>query len=209
MLDALVATLGAGESGRWQRLRFPADRRRHLAARGWSRRVLGAALGLAPEAVPLAHAPGKPVLEGPAGAVVHFNLSHAGDLAVIAVARQPVGIDVEPVDAGHLLADAAGVFCTRAELARLDQLTAPGRADALVRWWTAKEACLKAVGSGLAVDPRTVELEWGPGRSSAAARVAGRRWRVRTVPLVPGHVVAVAAPGGWVPRCRRVEELAP
>ena len=78
---------------------------------------------------------------------LHFNLSHSGNLALIALAPVPVGVDLEsdtPADA-HALAQA---WFTPAEQAQL----ACGEADFLTLW-TAREAVLKAMGIGLSGEP--------------------------------------------------------
>lgn len=84
-----AATLSGAEAERAARLHFPRDRARFMRGRGFMRRVLGAALGLAPDAVPLATGErGKPCLaRHPAPG---FNLSHAGGLARL------TGLDINP-----------------------------------------------------------------------------------------------------------------
>ena len=90
-------------------------------------------------------ATGKPwVAGGP-----HFNLSHSGQLALIAVcADAPVGVDLE---AHRVLRNPDGLarrMCSPRELAwarRQDDLH-----TALLRLWVRKEALAKAEGGGIA-----------------------------------------------------------
>nr|MCU0624624.1 hypothetical protein [Gemmatimonadaceae bacterium] len=91
------ALLSPAERARADRFRFARDRHRYLVAHDAMRRILGAALGVAPGALVFDHGPqGKPALAGSPG--VHFNLSHSEDLAVLAVTtRGPIGVDVEAV----------------------------------------------------------------------------------------------------------------
>ncbi|HEY2429895.1 MAG TPA: hypothetical protein VGI06_13245, partial [Acidimicrobiales bacterium] len=88
------AAAGAAERARASRFASDDSRRRWLAGRAVLRRVLGAVLGVAPEAVDLHEEPGgRLVLSTDVG--VHFSLSRAADLVVVAVADRPVGVDVE------------------------------------------------------------------------------------------------------------------
>ncbi|MDQ6812000.1 MAG: 4-phosphopantetheinyl transferase, partial [Actinomycetota bacterium] len=61
------------------------------------RDVLAAYLETSPEAIRIVDgAHGKPEL---AGRELHFNLSHSGDVGLVAVSRErPVGVDVERID---------------------------------------------------------------------------------------------------------------
>ena len=79
----------------------------------------------------------------------------------------PIGVDVELQRAvPDALALAARNF-TPAEYADLRSLEGPERDVAFLRCWTRKEACLKAIGCGLSIEPRLVEVGQTPGRSRA------------------------------------------
>ena len=92
--------LPAAERDRAARLLSEGARRRWVAARWALRGVLGRYLELEPAAIELrlgSH--GKPMLAAP-DAPLRFNLSHSGELALIAVAgEREVGIDVQLVGA--------------------------------------------------------------------------------------------------------------
>ncbi len=177
------ADLSPAEHARAARYRFADDARRFAAARGWLRRILGAELGVAAADVAFSEEPGKPRLAGEAGPC--FNLSHAGELAVIAVAGFEVGVDIEALRSGPAALDAARLACTPAEAAALARLPAGSRADAFLGLWTAKEAYLKGLGVGLSVAPDSFEV--------ADAGSAG--WCIRPLLPAPGYVGAVAGEG--------------
>jgi 4'-phosphopantetheinyl transferase len=168
---------------------------RFAVGRGWLRRLLADILGTAPADVPLDYIPGKPRLEGHTGPC--FNVSHAGDVVVVALSDREVGVDIERGGDCAVL-DAAAVACTASERAALDVVSSADRADAFLRLWTAKEAYLKATGTGLAVPPDRVGL--GPASGGASpVIVAGEpgppRWWVREFCPAPGYIGAVAAEG--------------
>ena len=192
----VAAVLSPAERRRAGRYRDPAHARRFATGRAWLRRVLGAELGVPPADVQLVDAPGKPRLAGAGDPC--FNASRSGELALVAVSRHEVGVDVEHLDGGRGL-EAAPLACTPAELAALDRLPATERAQAFLGLWTAKEAYLKGRGVGLAFPPGRVEL--GPETDDGAVpvRALGQaepsRWWVRRLSPLPGYVAAVAAEG--------------
>lgn len=199
----LAAALSADERDRAARYRTEADAHRFTVARGRLRQVLGAALGCDPAEVRFATGPGKPRLAGDGPA---FNLSHAGDLALVAVARFEVGVDVEHLASAPPWEEVAPVACTPAEVDALRRLPAARRDAAFCSLWTGKEAYLKATGDGLAVAPHLVTVGVpSPGRHTPA----GGGWSVLGVRPAPGYVAAVAAEGNaWGVRLRPVDEMA-
>lgn len=162
-------------------------------ARSALRRILARYTGLAADALRIeADALGKPRLAHPGAPA--FNLSHTDGLALVAVARTPVGIDVERL---RPLADAPGLahrFLAPAEAAAVAARGAEARDAAFLRVWTRKEAVLKASGHGLALDTRAIEVGTGPGRrvlALVAAREAGE-FELLSVPVARGWVAALA-----------------
>jgi 4'-phosphopantetheinyl transferase len=215
VLSSLDAALSPAERERTAKFRHARDARRFAAAHGWLRLVLGAAVGTPAAAVTFAPGPGKPRLAGPghAGSPC-FNLSHGGELALIAVADREVGVDVEPLDGGDVARGTVGLVCTPAEAAALEGLGAPERAGAFLALWTVKEAYLKATGDGLAVPPADVDVGRVPlPAAGTAVPVASpgqpTRWWARPLRPAPGYVGAVVAEGDrWDVVVRSVFELA-
>ncbi len=160
----LHALLDATERARADRFRVGSARRRYVAARALTRLVLGRYTGVAPAALAFASGPrGKPRIENPLSEPrVCFNVAHSGDTAVVAVAGSELGVDVETVRAVPNLERLATRYCSAAERDRLNRVPTGRRAAAFLRLWTGKEAYLKAVGSGVAMPLRSVEVELEP-----------------------------------------------
>ncbi len=195
-LGALWQTLSPDERARAERLRIPLARTRFVAARGMLRAALARYAGVAPEALRFRYGPaGKPRIDGPLGELVSFNLSHSHNLALLAVARAgPVGVDIE------LIADAddaviAGGFFAPAERRALAELPPALRRAAFYRCWVCKEAFVKAVGGGQALDRFAVSVD--PAAPAALLHIDGdpdaaRAWRLIAITPAEGFVAALA-----------------
>ncbi len=108
-----------------------------------ARYALGRELHRAPSALALGRRPsGKPELVSPAGP--HFSVSHAGRLAVCAVADSPVGADVEGKTVKESLTP---WFCHPNEL--ILQASDPDPARLRLRLWTLKESWVKCLETGV------------------------------------------------------------
>ena len=184
-LAALRAHFSPREEARFQSFATDALRSRWGAARGTLREVLGRALACAPAEVQFGYAPhGKPQV---AGSTLRFNISHSGALAVIALARFEVGVDVELPRRRR--SDAiARRFYAPGEIERLfAQADDHLRADAFFRLWTCKEAFLKATGEGLSRSTRSYEISLHPPRLLWATGIADAAARYSVHPLDLGE----------------------
>jgi 4'-phosphopantetheinyl transferase len=137
---------------------------------------------------------GKPCLRD-RRAGVHFNVSHAEGLVLVAVARGVrVGVDVERLG-GRPFLSLPGNVLRPAERAALESLPGSRRDDAFLRLWACKEAVLKATGVGLAVDPALVEVS-GPTQSPRVVALPSpigpaSRWALVDLRL-PGYAAVLA-----------------
>lgn len=153
--------LAPDEIARADRYRLDRVRRQFIAGRTTLRTILSRYLGCLPTEVPLTSAAGgKPILAQTAGVELHFNLTHSGDAGLLAVARRPVGIDLEHV---RKVPNADGLvqrFFAEAERKTFASLPEHLKLTAFLRGWTCKEALLKAVGRGLQdLESCVVELD--------------------------------------------------
>ena len=182
-----IAWLGPDERARLRHIRDPGARDRFLAARRFVRRTLASYLGIGPEHVPLTIAPGgKPRLAATTSAL-HFNLSHTRELALLAVARHPVGIDVESLRRVPRCLDIARRVWPVEWCDTLVDLEEPARSTRFLRLWTQFEAQQKAGGQGVFSEPADVP----PAQpfSPDADHVAALAW---TCAAPPDDVIGVA-----------------
>ncbi|AOR66064.1 4'-phosphopantetheinyl transferase [Burkholderia stabilis] len=145
------AALSDGERARAARFLRHEDAVRSAATRAALRDVLGAALGVAPHAVALVvDESGRPSPDPAHRTELDFNVSHAGDHALLAWAPAGrVGVDIECCNRATDWRALTREVCAPAEADYLDSLPSAARAEAFMRVWSAKEALLKALGTGI------------------------------------------------------------
>lgn len=157
-----VATLlDPYEAERAARFRFQRDRDRYVTAHTALRRALSELLDQSPEHIAITRGPhGKPGLSPDLGWV--FNLSHSENIAVIAAAPSAhvaeIGVDIEclrPVTDWQSL---AREHFSDDEHQALVATTDHQRSRAFLRCWTRKEACVKAIGTGLTIPTRAFSV---------------------------------------------------
>lgn len=201
VLAELRQLLNDEERRRADAFHFETDRQRWTAARAALRIALGRWTGKTPDRVAITvDAQGKPHLAH-SDASVHFNLSHSGNFALIALSNQgPLGIDIEPKARGVTLISCATAFLSPNELTKLGTIeNREDRARHLITTWCAKEAYLKALGSGLSIPPETLSLE-KVRDGSFLIMERGRRGRFQIhfpdPGPIPGSIAALALPYG-------------
>ncbi|MBK1828218.1 4'-phosphopantetheinyl transferase family protein [Haloferula rosea] len=190
-IDAAWArsVLSIDEKARADRFVFPDDARRWTCVRAECRRHLAAHLDIPIDEITWEYgAYEKPSITGHPLA---FNLSHSKSLSALAIATKgPLGVDLEPEARGEDLVADLHAFCHPEEIARLPDL---GRARALIELWTAKEAFLKALGTGLSQPPEQVSVDGRTARGPVPGLAALHLIRPRH-PALRHHALAIAAP---------------
>jgi 4'-phosphopantetheinyl transferase len=221
-----LAELDAREKARAAAFVFPADRHRYHVAHVMLRRVLADHLGTDPSRLTFGrqHCPtcggpsGKPILTGlnevpgdrslPGNGTwpgLSFSLAHSGEVVAIAVARGPVGIDVEREPAGCVCSLASAMHPDDAAI--VEPLPEPERHHAVIRWWVRAEAVLKCAGTGIAHGMDAFPVLGAPVRSRVSpgpqlplepdvpgwAAAAGCSFA--TLPAPKGYQAALALPG--------------
>lgn len=180
--------LSAPEAARRDRFHRERDRARYATARAALRSLLSAYLGggevpIEPDAGGKPHVP---------GADLSFNVSHAGDWALIAFAHSTVGVDIEEVRPIHDFNSVGQIAFADAELAALAAAAPADRASVFYRTWVRKEAYLKLTGEGMGAAPRDIAILPIDERFAAVSK-RNRVERIRTSDLVvaPSYLAAV------------------
>jgi 4'-phosphopantetheinyl transferase len=184
--------LSVEEQERADRFLDRAARERFVAGRLLARLVLAGYLAAPLATIGFALSPrGKPRLAAPHDASsLHFNLSHAGDVVLLAVARTEIGVDVEAVKPGRFTDSLIKrVFCA-GEQALIRASDQPQLQ--CFQLWVRKESCIKATGAGLISDLASVDVSAG---DAVAPTADGQPCAIRChdLSLGPGYAAAVAA----------------
>lgn len=170
--------------------RFANDLRQFVVTRSLVRKILARYVDRSPLDLRFDFgASGKPVLRGIQS--LHFNVSHSRDLALLAIAHRPIGIDLEFIRVEGMLQAEVEQFLSTSERSQLRQLSPKARSTALWRCWTRKEAALKAAGLGLRYPMRRLNVLAGS-KDTQIVRMMGRNWLLRQVVVSELYAAAVA-----------------
>ena len=181
--------------------------RRFTVCRGVLRQMIGALLEMRPTDVRIVTGPhGKPAIATD-HTDVEFNVSHTGDLALMAFTRRrPIGIDVEAIDQRQTLNDLAARFFSTGECEQYFSLPEQQRRAAFYRIWTCKEAFLKATGTGMSFPLGRFTVSAFPDHPPGLLAVEGdpeapSRWAYVIPEVDAHHAAALAVQGhGWTLR---------
>jgi len=133
---------------------------------------------------------GKPALADRSD--FHFNLSHAGDWIVCAIDQQPVGVDVEKMEAVDY-ASLAQVAFSPEEQNRLQDRSGADQMNYFYDVWTMKESYCKAVGLGLSLAPEKLTVKVDDQGHWLIAPQERPLWLLRQYQLESGYKLAVCA----------------
>lgn len=171
LADLLEVTVSRGERDRATTMEKMTGTR-FLAARRLTRAIFSKLLGINPDQIDLAvDENGKPFLPGKD---FHLSIAHSGETVAVAISRSHVGLDLEterPVD-GHALATR---FFSPEEAVFLRDNPDP---SLFFRFWTCREAAVKADGRGLSklLGQIRVSTEGGSSDAGIGVTIGGERW---------------------------------
>lgn len=203
LVAALAAVLSPDEHARAARFVFPRDRRRFVVTRACLRVLLAPHAGRSPATLAFAYgAHGKPALSC---GDLEFNVSHAGERALIAITRGvALGVDLENVRPMPDLLDLIARYFSPAEARTIAAMPADRRELAFFLCWTRKEAFVKARGDGLSLALDRYSVTCTPDEPARLVDVDGStseaaRWSVVDLRPAPGYVGALAIRAGARP----------
>ena len=113
---------------------------------------------------------------------IYFNISHSGSYVVCAISDFPIGVDLEfvrPIEVEFY----RSLFCPE-EWSSIE--TSIDKNYKFLYYWTAKEAVLKAEGTGLNTPLKKVKVYNG------YAELNKSIWQLHLIDLVPGYVCQIA-----------------
>jgi 4'-phosphopantetheinyl transferase len=216
LLRVLERILSTDESERAARFHFPIHRDRFIAAHGCLRDILTRYLPLDPRSLSFfINDYGKPSLsETFSERGLEFNLSHSGDLALVAVTlNRQVGVDVEYMREEVSREKIAPRYFSEREVSDFLSVPPERRNVAFFNCWTRKEAYIKAHGLGLSLpldsfDVSLIASEPAVLRATRPNPQEAVRWTLKHLEVHPNYAAAVAVEGNelefrlwdWQPR---------
>lgn len=129
---------------------------------------------------------------------LHFNLSHSGTTALIAISAYPIGIDLEQIVKHRVGSELVELVCHPHEITALNLLLGEELQAAFYNIWTQKEAYCKALGVGLHKPLPAVYFQ--PVTSPHVCQVCDEKpidhsiYFVYILPIVDGYSVSVCVP---------------
>jgi 4'-phosphopantetheinyl transferase len=206
-LHRLELNLSADEWARAARFRFARDRERFVAARGLLREILSLYLDVEARRLSFGYGTnGKPFLAE--HSALRFNVSHSLDTVLIAVAhKRKVGVDIEHARGSISAEEIAETVFSAPERHALRRLDGEAKDVAFLRFWTRKEAYVKADGRGVSLPLEHIDVSAPTDRVAALDEATGEwrvltGWTLRTLAVVPDHAASLAVEDqGWELAC--------
>ena len=200
--ESRMGLLSADELQRAQRFIFQQHRERFVAARAALRRILADYLQTDAATLRFGYAShGKPYISLPDNPNnLRFNLSHSDGVALLALAVGiEVGVDIERIQTDFPYLEIAQQFFTAVEYAALCATDQALQCETFFRYWTHKEAFIKATGVGLSLPLQQFVVSLQPDTPSKLLHAVCPPPDHVLLALSPcaGHVGAVAVMGGY------------
>jgi 4'-phosphopantetheinyl transferase len=189
--------LSEEEYARQQRYRFQRDRHRDLVARALVRTSLSRYAGVDPANWRFEQGEhGKPRLVA-APEPLNFNLSHSHERVVCAIARNPVGVDIEYCGRANDVLAIAERYFSASESRDLFALAQDEQRERFFDYWTLKEAYMKARGEGIALGLGNFSFSFAASEAIAVGFDACLQddpceWQFRLMCPQPDYRMAVA-----------------
>ena len=162
-IDQLTTYLSADEISRANKFRFPIHKRRFIVARGILRQLLGNYLQLSPDNIKFEYGDhGKPrIAASVADTFLQFNVSHSEEYALYGFTHHHlIGVDLEYLREMKDAVKLAERFFSPREFELLAGIASEQQREVFFKLWTAKEAYLKAIGTGLTNSLASIDISF-------------------------------------------------
>lgn len=163
ILEDLAHTLSEDEIAKADKFRFSKHRQRFIVARGILRQLLGQYLQISPSKIEFQYGDhGKPYLsKSISSSSLEFNVSHSQAYALYGFSlNHTIGVDLEYLRPMKDAAQIAQRFFSPQEFEFVNCLSGEQQQRVFFKLWTAKEAYLKATGTGLAGSLASIDIDF-------------------------------------------------
>ncbi|WP_137154166.1 4'-phosphopantetheinyl transferase superfamily protein [Rhizobium sp. FKL33] len=192
-LSLCLAALSDGERARAADFRTRMLHDVYVATHGTLRHALSDVLGIPPAEIRFeTNEWGKPLLCEPFKAL-NFNISHSHDHFAVGLSdEEPIGVDLERKSA-EAPYEIAPHFMSSNEVRAFSSLSGESKHYLFYDLWVRKEAIVKALGMGLSLDLRQIDvLEWSTMTTPLGAALGHcrRPYRFLDIPRFPEFAAA-------------------
>lgn len=192
LVDDFLTIMTPDEIARANRFYQLKDRNRFIVSRGALRHIIGKYLKQSPSTVEFGiGGNNKPYIKSGHPINLQFNMSHSGDIILLAISDSAIGADIEFINRsfgfGEVLADNFSV----------DEISYIKNADSVTRFfrlWTCKEALTKATAQGLDGDLRLLPGLEGNNQIQPGIIASNNNWLIRNFALNDQYTASVASP---------------
>lgn len=160
---SLIRLINGPERTRYQSFRLQEDQDRSLVSYALLRILLSQYLHVEPQKVPInrtcsqcGEPHGKPYLQAPFAKRLEMSVSHSGEMILVAIAKSPLGIDIEKVREDIAVEKMIKHVLSSRE--KEDFYAVNNKLEAFYRYWTRKEAITKALGKGIVLPLTEIEV---------------------------------------------------
>lgn len=171
------------------------DRTRFIVARGVLKLLLGNYLQKDPNDIRFYFESNlKPRVKQHGENSLHFNVSHSGDMVMIAIGNQSLGIDIEFMDEDLKYDRIYDKVFSKTEIEFIEK--SHNKSEAFYLLWTRKEALLK--GSGKGIDDSLTGIPALNGTYEVAEELTGSRnsWQVGSFGFESEYIASLAFQNG-------------
>jgi 4'-phosphopantetheinyl transferase len=180
LYDEFRGLLSDDELGRANSFRFSRHHLAFVTARALLRLIIGAYCAREARDVRFVYGAYKKPMLHPShtpSRTLGFNMSHSADLLLLGVSPVAnLGVDLEHSGSSKHVDTIVQEYLTQTELSHLAGRDKSSTTVTPLRYWVHKEAFLKAIGCGLTLSPKHVEVSFvGPSSSVIATTVEGQR----------------------------------
>jgi 4'-phosphopantetheinyl transferase len=171
---------------------YEKDRKKFIISRGQLRITIGEYLKQDPALIEFKYSPnGKPYI---AGSELYFNISHSHNKVIFAFSyKKTLGVDIEYIRDLPNLEQLAKENFLREEYEKINSLDKALRKQLFFRYWTCKEAYLKATGEGVfGLEDIDFEIPL-KGETFSFIDRHNKRWSCQIIKLDDNYIGAVVA----------------
>jgi len=173
---------------------FKKDKNKFIKSRGYLRMLIGNYLEKDPALIKFKYSPiGKPYLKD---SELRFNLSHSHNKTIIAFAQKTdLGVDLEYIRDIKNIEQLAEQYFSKEECQEINNLEKDLRENLFFKYWTYKEAYLKATGEGVkGLEDIDFKIPLDK-KSFSFIDQHGRVWHNETISMNDGYTGAIVVKG--------------